>query len=131
MKVVAVASLVAALALFGCKPKEPQTAETPVLKTDDKMQPPADKMVQDEPPPQPLNTAPLPKPPAPIPAAPAVGAAPAGSKAYVVQAGDKGFYPISRKLFGNTKRVKEIQALNPGVDPTKLKVGQTIYVPEK
>jgi LysM repeat protein len=49
---------------------------------------------------------------------------------YTVQKGDT-FYGISRKLFGDNSKAKEIQAMNPGLDPTKLKVGQVINVPEK
>lgn len=43
--------------------------------------------------------------------------------AYVVQEGDT-FWSISRELEGVT--LDEIQALNPGVDPKNLKVGQTL-----
>jgi nucleoid-associated protein YgaU len=53
-------------------------------------------------------------------------------RTYTVQPGDKGgFFAIARKVFGDEKRWKDIQAMNPGVDPTKLKVGQVIKVPEK
>ena len=63
--------------------------------------------------------------------APAVEAPSPGYKLYTVQEGDKGFYAIARRLYSDPKRAKEIRALNPEVDPRKLKIGQTIKVPEK
>lgn len=50
---------------------------------------------------------------------------PEGSTAYIVQAGDT-FYSIARK-FGVT--VNDLEAANPGVDPTGLLIGQRICVP--
>ena len=77
---------------------------------------------------------PAPTPPitAQKPAPPETGPAPAGTRLYTVQMGDKGgFYAIARKLYGDPRRWKEIEALNPGVDTTKLKIGQKIRVPVK
>ena len=51
---------------------------------------------------------------------------------YVVQKIDKGgFYAIARRELGDVRRWKEIKALNPGVDSTKLRVGQIINLPPK
>jgi LysM repeat protein len=36
---------------------------------------------------------------------------------------------IARRELGAASRAKEIQALNPGLDPAKLKVGQSIQLP--
>ena len=55
--------------------------------------------------------------------------APTGTKMYTIQIGDRGFYAIARKLYGDQRRWKDIEALNPGVDTTKLKLGQKIRVP--
>jgi len=52
------------------------------------------------------------------------------SKPYVVKSGDT-LDKISTRLLGTSKRWKEILDLNPGLDPKKLKVGQTIKVPAK
>lgn len=52
------------------------------------------------------------------------------SKPYVVKGGDT-LDKISSRLLGTSKRWKEILDLNPGLDPKKLKVGQTIKVPAK
>lgn len=70
------------------------------------------------------------------PGADKLGAAKAPAKPraryYTVQQGDRGgFYGIARKLYGDPRRWKEIEALNPGVDTTKLKIGQKIRVPQK
>lgn len=53
-----------------------------------------------------------------------------GAKTYTVQEGDKGFFAISRRVYGSNAKAKAIAAANPGIDPTKLKVGQVINLPE-
>jgi nucleoid-associated protein YgaU len=51
---------------------------------------------------------------------------------YVIQKIDKGgYYAIARRELGDVTRWKEIKALNPGVDPTKLRVGQVINIPPR
>ncbi len=54
-------------------------------------------------------------------------AAPGDTKEYVIQPGDN-FYKIA-KTVGCT--AKEIQNLNPDIDPAKLRVGKKIFVPAK
>ncbi|MDI3270652.1 MAG: LysM domain-containing protein, partial [Bacillota bacterium] len=51
---------------------------------------------------------------------------PPGTFAYTVQAGDT-FYSLAQK-YGTT--VAAIQAANPGVDPSKLQIGQVICIPQ-
>jgi 5'-nucleotidase len=72
--------------------------------------------------------APPPAAPQPVagPYAPAPGAT--GSQTYVVQKGDT-LWSIATRVYGNGQRWKDIQAANPGLDPTKMKAGQTIVLP--
>jgi len=51
-------------------------------------------------------------------------------RVYVVQAKDT-LWSIATRLLGDGKRWPEIQALNPGLEPQKLKVGQQIKIPPK
>jgi nucleoid-associated protein YgaU len=54
----------------------------------------------------------------------------AGAKKYTVKKGDT-LINIARTELGNEHRLKEIQNLNPGLDPAKLKVGQELLIPAK
>ncbi len=71
---------------------------------------------------------PAPAPPVltyePAPAAPAPGAG--GS--YTVKKGDT-LWSIAQRTYGNGQRWQDIVAANPGLDPKKLRVGQTIVLP--
>ena len=61
------------------------------------------------------------------------GRAPTGPRAttrYEVQIGDN-LESIAYRHLGARKRWKEIEALNPGLIPNRLKVGQEIYLPLK
>ncbi|MFA7163399.1 MAG: LysM domain-containing protein [Eubacteriales bacterium] len=60
-----------------------------------------------------------------IPGAPSPGPCPQGSSPYVVRAGDT-FYSLAQRF--NTT-VDAIRAANPGVDPNRLMIGQTICIP--
>jgi len=51
-----------------------------------------------------------------------------GGRSYKVQKGDT-LSAIARRELGSAGRSGEIQALNPGLDPAKLKVGQSITLP--
>lgn len=51
-----------------------------------------------------------------------------GSRPYTIKKGDL-LRSIARTQLGNENRWKDIQALNPGLDPTKLVVGATIRLP--
>jgi LysM repeat protein len=61
--------------------------------------------------------------------APTPPPADSGPKTYTITGGDT-FADISKKLFGSTKYVPEIEKANPGVDPNALKIGQKINLPE-
>jgi nucleoid-associated protein YgaU len=52
----------------------------------------------------------------------------AGTTSYVVQKGDT-LAGISRKTLGDSNRWKEIVAVNPGKDPRRLKIGDTLAIP--
>ncbi|MFM7282043.1 MAG: LysM peptidoglycan-binding domain-containing protein [Planctomycetia bacterium] len=51
-----------------------------------------------------------------------------GGRSYKVQKGDT-LSAIARRELGSASRAKDIQSMNPGLDPAKLKVGQTITLP--
>lgn len=65
----------------------------------------------------------LDKVPAKTPAAPV--AAPAGYSTYVVKQGES----LSKIAANHGFRTIDVLALNPGINPDKIKVGQTIYLP--
>jgi 5'-nucleotidase len=56
----------------------------------------------------------------------AQGSIPAGS--YTVKKGDT-LYNIAKQRYGDGKQWTRITDANPGLDPTKLRVGQTINIP--
>ena len=71
------------------------------------------------------------KPAAPPTIVPAPKPAPlAPTKVYTVQEDDR-IITIALKWFGESGRHDEILALNPGVDPTKLQIGQVLKMPPK
>lgn len=72
----------------------------------------------------PASLSPTPAAPTPTPA-PAVAAAPA---VYKVQKGDS-FATIARAKLGKESMWTEIQRLNPGVQPSKLREGQELKLP--
>lgn len=55
--------------------------------------------------------------------------APAAGGTYVIKKGDT-FIKIAREVYGDPGRMKDIAAANAGLDPRKLKVGQTIILPD-
>lgn len=57
-------------------------------------------------------------------------AAPAGATTYTVQPGES-FSIIAQKLYGDARYYTAIEKANPGVDSRRLKVGQTLNVPER
>ena len=65
----------------------------------------------------------------PITPAPVAPVAPAAGGTYVIKKGDT-FIKIAREVYGDPGRMKDIAAANAGLDPRKLKVGQTIILPD-
>lgn len=53
----------------------------------------------------------------------------AAARTYTVKSGDS-FYSISQKVFGNTRQVSAIQKANPKVNPSHLRVGQVLQMPQ-
>jgi nucleoid-associated protein YgaU len=51
-----------------------------------------------------------------------------GARTHVVKAGDT-FSKISLAAYGTSKHYAQIEHANPGIDPTRLKLGQTINLP--
>jgi nucleoid-associated protein YgaU len=70
---------------------------------------------------------PEPKPATGVTTPPAPPATAGGT--YTIKKGDT-FIKIAREVYGDPSRMKDIAAANPGVDPRKLKVGQTIILPD-
>lgn len=55
----------------------------------------------------------------------------AGQEIYKVAAGDSGFWGIAVKKYGDGTYYQAIARANPGVDPTRLRVGQELILPSK
>lgn len=55
--------------------------------------------------------------------------APPNARPYTVAKGDN-YWNIATRMLGDGQRWREIRDLNPGVDPTKLRIGQVIFIPE-
>lgn len=49
---------------------------------------------------------------------------------YTVQKGDT-LWSIAQRFLGDGKRWREIVEVNPGLEPSKLKIGQVIMLPAK
>ncbi|HEX3358110.1 MAG TPA: LysM peptidoglycan-binding domain-containing protein [Tepidisphaeraceae bacterium] len=58
----------------------------------------------------------------------ASGASAIGSGSYTVKHGDT-LYSIAKSRYGSGKEYTKIVAANPGLEPSKLRVGQTITIP--
>jgi nucleoid-associated protein YgaU len=68
-------------------------------------------------------------PPEPKPATGAMTPPATAGGTYTIKKGDT-FIKIAREVYGDPSRMKDIAAANPGMDPRKLKVGQTIVLPD-
>jgi len=116
-KLLAVALAVSAVVLSGCQKKAVPPAQS------EEPQPPQPEVrsVESLAPPQPT--------PVISPAARTVPQTqPSAGREYVVQKSDT-LWSIAVKQLGDGKRWKEIQALNGGIEPAKLKAGQKILLP--
>ena len=77
--------------------------------------------------PKPLIT----EPPTKVPSGASAGVAePVGGNTYVVKKGDNP-WAIAKRELGDGQRHKEILALNPGLNPTTMKIGQVIKMPPR
>jgi nucleoid-associated protein YgaU len=52
-----------------------------------------------------------------------------GEKIYVVQSGDSGMWGVSNSQYGNGKYWPAIAGRNPGVNPSRLRIGQKLVLP--
>ncbi len=53
----------------------------------------------------------------------------AGGSTYTVQSGDVSLKIIAKKTLGEAKAWKQILDANPGIDPTRLRIGQKLHIP--
>ncbi len=122
--------VVTALAVVGCQKKTDKTAPaangavTDITPTAPTYTPTAPAYT---PAPTPAYTAPTPV----VSETPAVTTTPtpvAASGNYTVKKGDT-LYSIARTHYNDGKQWTKIVEANPGLDPAKLKVGQTIRIP--
>ena len=115
--------LLGALLIQGCRP------ESPAPRSD--LPPPPTNITDNLPPLPPTNELPPPPTnlvPPPPPANANVGELPPASPTeHIIQKGET--FAVLAKKYGVS--VKAIQQANPGVDPTRLKIGQKIAIPPK
>ncbi len=120
MKFAAVLLAVVALSVVGCQKKA------------DKTQAAANGSVTDINPSAGYVPAYAPEPayaaPAPAVSTTTTPVAPAVANTYTVKKGDT-LYGIAKSQYGDGKQWNKIVNANPGLDPAKLKVGQTIQIP--
>ena len=79
---------------------------------------------------QKLTIPPLRKGPRPAPIPPVRRVRPdSGETLYTVREGDQGFWAVSKKVYEHGKYYQRIAEANPGIDPRRLRAGQTLIVP--
>jgi len=66
--------------------------------------------------------------PAPTDAFPAPAPSTAGGNSYIVRQGDT-LWSIATRHYGNGQRYRDIISANPGLNPRKLRVGQSLVMP--
>jgi len=134
MRYALITAMLAGLACAGCnQTKKTVQAGGPeaVPTSGDTVKPPASPGGEVTPPAPATSLTSL-VPPEPKPVTPAVTPAvaiPAAGGTYTVKKGDT-FIKIAREVYGDPSRMKDIIAANPGIEPRKLKVGQTIVLPD-
>ena len=122
-KIVSVA--IASLAVLGCQSKKSSSNVYTPDPSVTQVSGPAPVAYQ--PAPAPYQAQPVIYDSAPVAATPAAPAPVAGSS-YTVKKGDT-LYSIAKTRYGNGNQYSKIVSANPGLDPNKLKVGQTITIP--
>jgi nucleoid-associated protein YgaU len=131
MRYVATVLFLVTLVAVGCK----QPNKSPVMTTSEQQPPatlepippaPAETPAENAPPASPAFATPPPQQmESPAPPPPSYT-----SNTYTVQKGDT-LWSIAQRHLGNGKRWREIVELNPGLEPSKLRVGQVIILPAK
>lgn len=123
-RLLSVALLVVAGAAVGCqKQNKPTMTEVPPPPMESDVQPQPFEPVQVQP------AVPAPAAPAPVAAQPAPQPAPAPAyQTYTVQKGDT-LWKIAQRQYGDGQRWVDIVQANPGLEPTKMAVGQQIILP--
>ncbi len=132
MKYALITAMLAGLVCVGCNQPPKQTTYNPDLipaapgDMVKPMTPPGGEF--SSPAPATSLTSLVPPEPRPLPHAP-IAPAPAAGGTYTIKKGDT-FIKIAREVYGDPGRMKDIAAANPSVNPGKLKVGQTITLPD-
>jgi len=124
-KIIAIAVL--SLAVLGCQ-KSKKTAG--IYSSDPSVtQVNAPSPTAYQPAPQPYQAQPVVYDSTPVPAYQAAAPSAGGSGgSYTVKKGDT-LYSIAKTRYGSGSQFNKIVSANPGLDPGKLKVGQTITIP--
>lgn len=123
VKLIVALIAVVGLSVVGCQKKTEQAAPSASGSVMDVS--PSDGSYTPAPSYTPTTTTPTPA----VSDAPSVTATPTSSaNQYTIKKGDT-LYSIARSHYGDGKQWKKIVDANPGLDPAKLKVGQTIELP--
>lgn len=123
--------VVLSVAVVGCKPKQQSGPVTTVEPEPTTLEPiPPGEAPMTYPPPARTAERPAPQRFESVPPAGPAGPAATAGNTYTVQKGDT-LWSIAQRMLGDGQRWREIQDLNPGLEPAKLKVGAVIVLPAR